>query len=1063
MTTLTSPPRLLSRDETRRRVAHPLERLRGYIRTYVAAEGLAVLVLGLALLFWLGLLVDYGIFKAFAVDWVQELSHSLRAWLLGMLYVAALVVIQLIRMIGQENRAGEPGPVKTARWLLGALGILVIGAAMRPARARWPILLLVLPAVALYLAGWFLVGYWVDQRIIGELITGCLVTVLLLAPVVGMVVNRLVTSFHAPALALVLERRFPGLLGDRLITAVEMDDPELARSLGYSPTMLEQTIQEAALLVDQIPLGEVFNWKRLRLHALAVVLVTLGLYVVCGFGYCAFNQPAGVSDFVADFNEVTLIWLQRNFLLLDTIWPRRAQLELLDFPGQEIKIGRDSPPPTLRVRALKWVIADPDRARAPEGWRALEWDDLSKHPELVGGMEVPTIEGTGKPPNWRGTVDEIDFYLQGEAGKQPAAEPYLAVLARLEEQVASAHLSRRLRKLMIPQMVTVYSKGATSKNEQMFPRQSDNEYSGTLADLKESIRFTIRGEDYYTASRRIILVPPPTIVRLVRDEDQPAYLYYRVPSGASPAALKGKKQKLRDQEVSLTGESSRFEVPAGTDVVLTAQTDKKLKPDRVRFLPPRKGMAEVKVPIEQPDDQTFRVRFANVTTPIDFLFEFTDTDNVPGSRHIAIKPMEDQAPDVDVQVEVMRKTNQGFIITPSALIPFSGKVRDDRGLSSVEFAYTVTRMETEAEAKARGIFGAGLLPHLLTGIPAQRATAAAVLSWVTKPGTPGGALGSDDEDKKSQKIPLPAFAKLLAERGVETLPLPTLLERLEQEPPHRTVVDRKMLRDFPVDPDDEESKFNVAGLNLKVTDEKASQPHYRLRLWLLATDTNLDTGPRVGQSKEKFTFIVVSENELLVEIAKEEEGLHLKMEEAVNRLKDGRVKLDRVRKELPELKPEEFSSQATQIARIEENVDKSWDAAREVYSDYKRILKELRANRVQPGMINKVNDKIVEPLDAAINQDFVRTQESLRDYEKTLAAKKLDLKAADQARAELDKLIDRLEGVLNAMSDVLTIADLIKRLSAIDKAEQDEIQRLKELIRKKEEELINPDLEPNKK
>jgi hypothetical protein len=1059
MTTLTTPPPPLSRDETRRRVAHPLERLRGYIRTYVGAEGLAVLVLGLGLLFWLGLLVDYGVFKAFAFDWVQELSHSLRALLLGMLYVAALAVVQLVRMIGQDGGPGEAGPVKAARWLLGALGIFLIGAALRSARTRWPILLLVLPVVFLYLASWFLVGYWVDEGAIGDFVTGCLVLVLLVAPVVGMVVNRLATNFREPALALVLERRFPGLLGDRLITAVEMDDPELARSLGYSPTMLEQTIQEAAQRVDRIPLGEVFNWQRLRLHVLAVVLVTLGLYVICGFGYCAMNRPAGVGDFVADFNQVALLWFQRNILLLDTIWPRRAQLELLDFPSQEIKIGRDSPPPTLHVRALKWVVADPDRARAPEGWRALEWDDLLSHPDLIGGMEVPPVEGPGIPPSWRGTVDEIEFHLKGEAGKHAAAEKYLAVLAGLEEQVGSTHMSRRLRKLVIPQLVTVYSKGATSKNEQMLPRQGDNEFSGTLSDLKESIRFTVRGEDYYTATRRITLVPPPTIVRLVRDEDQPAYLYYRIPSGATRADLKGKKQKLRDQEVSLTGESSRFEVPAGTDVVLTAQTDKKLKSGGVRFLPPRKGMADIKVPIEQPDDQTFRVRFTNVTAPIDFVFEFADTDNVPGSRHIAIKPMEDQIPDVDVQVEVLRKTNQGFIITPSALVPFSGKIRDDRGLAAVEFAYTVARMETQAEAKARGILGASLLPHILTGIPAQRATALAVLGWITKPGAQGAG---DDEDKKPQRIPVRAFDKLLAERGVETLPLTTLLERLEQEPPHRTVVDRKMLRDFPVDPDDDEAKFNVESLNLKVTDEKANQPHYRLRLWLLATDTNLETGPRVGQSKEKFTFIVVSENELLAEIGKEEEGLHLKMEDAINRLKDGRVKLERVRKELPALKTEEFSPMATQLGRIEENLGKSWDAAREVYGDYKRILKELRANRVQAGMINKVNDKIVEPLDAAINLDFVRTDEALREFQKTLDAKKMDTQAADLARAELDKLIDRLDGVLNAMSDVMTIVALIRRLSEIDTAEQKEIERLKEWIRKLEEDLFNSASEPKK-
>ena len=90
------------------------------------------------------------------------------------------------------------------------------------------------------------------------------------------------------------------------------------------------------------------------------------------------------------------------------------------------------------------------------------------------------------------------------------------------------------------------------------------------------------------------------------------------------------------------------------------------------------------------------------------------------------------------------------------------------------------------------------------------------------------------------------------------------------------------------------------------------------------------------------------------------------------------IDIARVRQELPALKAEEFSSQATQMIRVEENLTKSWDAAREVHSEYKRILKELKANRVQSGMINKVADKIVEPLDGAINQEFVRTDEAMR-------------------------------------------------------------------------------------
>ena len=42
-----------------------------------------------------------------------------------------------------------------------------------------------------------------------------------------------------------------------------------------------------------------------------------------------------------------------------------------------------------------------------------------------------------------------------------------------------------------------------------------------------------------------------------------------------------------------------------------------------------------------------------------------------GADDFVIKPIDDTPPDVDVEVEVIRKTNQGFLITPSARIPFA--------------------------------------------------------------------------------------------------------------------------------------------------------------------------------------------------------------------------------------------------------------------------------------------------------------------------------------------------------------------------------------------------------
>src|SRR5579872_6508398 len=190
MATISEPVRSQNLAEAHQRVRSPLERLRGYIRTYVALEGVTVCVLYLALWFWIGLLLDYGSFKSINFDWVQDLPWGFR-----------LVVLILL-----------------------SLGLV--------------------------------------------------------ASVSFKVVYRLFREFNDASLALVLERRFPEILGDRLITAVELSDPVQAEAWGYSAAMVRETIHEAAQRVEQLPLAEVFDWKRLRRQGLVALILTLGVYVL---------------------------------------------------------------------------------------------------------------------------------------------------------------------------------------------------------------------------------------------------------------------------------------------------------------------------------------------------------------------------------------------------------------------------------------------------------------------------------------------------------------------------------------------------------------------------------------------------------------------------------------------------------------------------------------------------------------------------------------------------------------------------------------------------------------
>ena len=84
-------------------------------------------------------------------------------------------------------------------------------------------------------------------------------------------------------------------------------------------------------------------------------------------------------------------------------------------------------------------------------------------------------------------------------------------------------------------------------------------------------------------TRQIDVVPPPALAQLLREEAQPAYLYHRAPLGATALELKGLKQHFPAEKVYLGGETSRIELPAGTDLRLKGTADKDL--DRVTLVP----------------------------------------------------------------------------------------------------------------------------------------------------------------------------------------------------------------------------------------------------------------------------------------------------------------------------------------------------------------------------------------------------------------------------------------------------------------------------------------------
>jgi hypothetical protein len=1026
------------------KIAHPLGRLRGIIRRYVTIEGLLSIALFVVAWFWIALILDFGVFKVFAFDWALEAPKALR-------------------------------------------GI----------------------ALALAAAG-------------------------LAAILVRKIVIRLTRDFSNSSLALILEKRFPNELGDRLITAVQLSDLEKARQYGYSTDMIQKTVSDVRERIDQIPVKTVFNWKRLWRMAGAFLALTVGLYVLTGIGYCAIKRQSPVA-FYHDFGVVTGILAERDLGLQNTPWPRRAYLEVVDFPGDEMRIGRDAPSPKIRVAAYQWVIAD---SKAPVGWRPLTWADVPT--VLPKGTEVatlplqpirdarfavdlgPLLYGSAHPftaptlpADLAGVPDDPAKWpvdrVQQVFVENPEVQAILgsrfesdmakitAVLKQLDDRAADPGMARTLRKLEIPREVSLSYKGAKTKVEMTLRGEANNEFTGTLADLKESVRFTARGENYRTQEKLITLVPPPMLQELKRDEYHPAYLYHKAPFAdakdlegdpeqkpylANPKLLKGVRHVLRDQVVSLTGDRSRFDIPMGTEFTLTGRSDKPLV--EAKLLPKPGKFPGVEAEIQDPDPIPlpitdghvikFEFTAANkmlITRQTDFDIFLKDTDGVTSKRPVQIVVEEDRPPDVDVVVDVIRKVGGTYICTPQALIPFTreSKVRDDKGLNRVEFVFGYTEVEPPAVIAKRAEFGLWFLnsvPVMPTiGDPLYRVAALTVTLPQARP-----ALSS-----VADRVPIPAFL----DEYKRPNPFGEIQKRLDGPRPSGadvTVVNsvdfrgiEDELKHLP-EADDIKFGFDLRKVlpGLKRATETEAQRVYLMNLNVVAVDTNVEGGkPGVGQSKEVLVFKLVGDGDLLTEIAREEASLADKLDDAIRRLADVDQKLRSLAARLPGNKdPEQFVADQTRSNELLEQMAKAKDITGEVHADYLRILLEFKVNRLPEHLIKPMESRVVNRLGSVLGKidepnaaTFPKTEEAYGRFHSELGQGKAPVPdVVFAAQQQVTNLLTTLREIRSGIGQGLDLKKVITQVEAIIKEETGIAEALKVIDKSRKNELQQVTVRP---
>ncbi|HEX3314204.1 MAG TPA: hypothetical protein VHR72_04890, partial [Gemmataceae bacterium] len=877
------------------RVRHPLQTVRRFIRRYVLLETAAILVLGVACWFWLGLAFDFGLFKATAFDWMLELDF-LDPTGKGSFWVRALI----------------------------ALAVLAV------------------------------LGYLIVSRL----------------------VIRLMREFSDPAVAVVLERRFPRELGDRLITAVELADPKKAQAYGYSSAMLQQTIAEAADRVERVPVAEVFDWGRLRRLWMAAVAATVGLFAVTIGGWLGVQAVRGdmVSPFHAlyGFRDVATIWMERNALLKSSYWPRNSHLEVVRFQDtdkhiDEMRVGRNEQRPDLVVRAVEWVV--PDKTGVT-GWRGLQMTDLRNFvpTEMVTSIDIPDHWGgwivdlddlpksvpTGAVPltlqgktvaeldeelkdkdrlkkekilvavenlgNWKmWTFDkvllqtskpEVEDRLKAE---HPAALAAITELRQKLEDIASdPSMGRRLRHLATPHDVQITFRGATTQSRAPVDTELDRKFTFGLGELKESVSFFVRGGDFFTRPLRIKLVPPPAIIELNLDKQEPAYLYWRIPGDQMP--LKGKKQIFLGQRAAVGGDRTSIDVPLGADLTIRARSDQELK-DVIKIRPSSQTheagiiVPEEAIVVPDADNKGFSVAFTKIVRPMEFQFEYHDLDNVRGFRKMQIRPVDDQPPDIaNFEIPtVLRKGKfkeglqrslaggaaDGFLITPKANLPVSGAVHDDVDLTKLVWAFetqpiTIEKGTSEKDPGRVILQGSpkirrtGLIASLFRFGPMGQGQLLAAPSYL---GLVSRVIAADLKQKQSDPerfAPLAGFELEL--QRLELTPLDQIDALLGLAPKERTHLREYVLKN--------KESFNVREMlpDLRVTEPGSPKEIFHvLKLSLAATDNNVETGPSTSRNRAPIQFLIVSEAELLTQVGYEEEALLDRFKKAVVKLESAQT------------------------------------------------------------------------------------------------------------------------------------------------------------------------------
>jgi hypothetical protein len=256
-----------------------------------------------------------------------------------------------------------------------------------------------------------------------------------------------------------------------------------------------------------------------------------------------------------------------------------------------------------------------------------------------------------------------------------------------------------------------------------------------------------------------------------------------------------------------------------------------------------------------------------------------------------------------------------------------------------------------------------------------------------------------------------------------------------------------VVNDFPLTT----ARYN--GQPLLESDPIRTQRRYRVQLWLEGINTDIVSDPdsdgKLNASKDKFTFLVVSEAELLGEIGKEEETIYSKLLDVLKALEDGQTKLANVTYDLDksDLQPDNFGAMAARAQEVDLVLDKNEVKVKEALADYTRILQELRINQVRGDKVDRVDKGIVTPLGDIVDRTFPNARDKVQAFNKVLDDKNAGTfpqhlakakESGKDAKQKVLELINALRLVSDELQGIMDLAKLLEEIRLIKQKEQDQ-------------------------